>query len=54
VRRSGQNKTGATRRSTWFAAGQRPVLDQVKVAEKSNEIVAIPKLLEMLAMGQSS
>src|SRR5215831_1972969 len=31
-----------------FAARQRLVLGQVKVAEKSNEIVAIPKLLEML------
>jgi hypothetical protein len=33
-----------------FAAGQRLVLGQVKVAEKSNEIVAIPKLLDMLAI----
>src|SRR6266481_3469111 len=33
-----------------FAARQRLVLGQVKVAEKSNEIVAIPKLLEMLAI----
>ncbi len=31
-----------------FAARQRLVLGQVKVADKSNEIVAIPKLLEML------
>src|SRR5450755_414988 len=31
-----------------FAARQRLVLGQVKVAEKSNEIVAIPKLLSML------
>jgi predicted transposase YbfD/YdcC len=31
-----------------FAARQRLVLGQVKVAEKANEIVAIPKLLEML------
>jgi predicted transposase YbfD/YdcC len=31
-----------------FAARQRLVLGQVKVAEKSNEIVAIPKLLDML------
>ena len=31
-----------------FAARQRLVLGQVKVAEKSNEIVAIPKLLRML------
>src|SRR4051794_41555349 len=33
-----------------FAAGQRLVLGQVKVAEKSNEIIAIPKLLDMLAI----
>jgi predicted transposase YbfD/YdcC len=33
-----------------FAARQRLVLGQVKVSEKSNEIVAIPALLEMLAI----
>lgn len=33
-----------------FAARQRLVLGQVKVAQKSNEIVAIPKLLDMLAI----
>ena len=33
-----------------FAARQRLVLGQVKVAEKSNEIVAIPALLDMLAI----
>ena len=33
-----------------FAARQRLVLGQLKVAEKSNEIVAIPKLLDMLAI----
>jgi len=33
-----------------FAARQRLVLGQVKVGEKSNEIVAIPKLLNMLAI----
>jgi predicted transposase YbfD/YdcC len=33
-----------------FAARQRLVLGQVKVAETSNEIVAIPKLLEMMAI----
>lgn len=31
-----------------FAARQRLVLGQIKVAEKANEIVAIPRLLEML------
>jgi predicted transposase YbfD/YdcC len=33
-----------------FAARQRLVLGQVKVAEKSNEIIAIPKLLDMLVI----
>jgi predicted transposase YbfD/YdcC len=33
-----------------FAARQRLVLGQVKVAEKSNEIIAIPKLLDMLSI----
>lgn len=33
-----------------FAARQRLVLGQVKVADKSNEIVAIPHLLDMLAL----
>jgi predicted transposase YbfD/YdcC len=33
-----------------FAARQRLVLGQVKVAEKANEIVAIPKLLDMLVV----
>ncbi|MGH8783454.1 ISAs1 family transposase, partial [Paraburkholderia sp.] len=33
-----------------FAARQRLVPGQVKVADKSNEIVAIPKLLEMLSI----
>lgn len=33
-----------------FAARQRLVLGQVKVAEKSNEIIAIPQLLAMLAI----
>jgi predicted transposase YbfD/YdcC len=33
-----------------FAARQRLVLGQIKVADKSNEIIAIPKLLEMMAI----
>ena len=33
-----------------FAASQRLVLGQVKVSNKSNEIIAIPKLLEMLTI----
>ncbi|MGH9204828.1 MAG: ISAs1 family transposase, partial [Vicinamibacterales bacterium] len=33
-----------------FAARQRLVLGQVKVAEKSNEIVAVPALLDMMAI----
>lgn len=51
-RRSGQ-KRGAKlpiHMVSAFAARQRLVLGQVKVAEKSNEIVAIPKLLDMLAI----
>jgi predicted transposase YbfD/YdcC len=51
-RRSGRK--GAAKASlhvvSAFAARQRLVLGQVKVAEKSNEIVAIPKLLDMLAI----
>lgn len=52
VRRSGQ-KTGAKaaiHMVSAFAARQRLALGQVKVAEKSNEIVAIPKLLDMGAI----
>ena len=33
-----------------FAARQRPVLGQIKVTDKSNEIVAIPALLDLLAI----
>jgi hypothetical protein len=33
-----------------FAARQRVVLGQIKVVEKSNEMVAIPKLLDLLAL----
>jgi predicted transposase YbfD/YdcC len=33
-----------------FAVRQRLVMGQVKVADKSNEIVAIPKLLDMMAI----
>jgi predicted transposase YbfD/YdcC len=51
VRRSG-GKAGkdAIHMVSAFAAGQRLVMGQVKVAEKSNEIIAIPKLLDMLAV----
>ena len=52
ARRSG--KKGSAKASVHmvsaFAARQRLVLGQVKVAEKTNEIVAIPKLLDMLAI----
>ena len=51
-RRSGRK--GATRdsihRVSAFVAPQRLVLGQVKVAEKSNEVIAIPKLIDMLAI----
>jgi hypothetical protein len=51
VRRSGGKAgKGAIHMVSAFAAGQRLVLGQVKVAEKSNEIVAIPRLLDMLAV----
>ncbi len=33
-----------------FAARQRMVLGQTRVGDKSNEIVAIPALLELLAI----
>src|ERR1700733_13459220 len=52
VRRSGHKRSGkaAIHMVSAFAAGQRLVLGQVKVAEKSNEIIAIPKLLDMLVV----
>jgi predicted transposase YbfD/YdcC len=52
VRRSGGKKDPKTpiHMVSAFAARQRLVLGQVKVAEKSNEIIAIPKLLNMLAI----
>jgi len=51
-RRSYQKKGGKApiHMVSAFAARQRLVLGQVKVAEKSNEIIAIPKLLEMMAI----
>ena len=48
VRRSGHK--AAIHMVSAFAAAQRLVLGQVKVAEKSNEIIAIPRLLDMLAI----
>ncbi len=52
VRRSGSKSGGkaAIHMVSAFAARQRLVLGQVNVAEKSNEIIAIPRLLEMLAI----
>jgi predicted transposase YbfD/YdcC len=52
VRRSAQKRNGkaAIHMVSAFAAGRRLVLGQVKVAEKSNEIMAIPKLLDLLAI----
>ena len=52
ARRSGSKKGGKApiHMVSAFAARQRLVLGQVKVADKSNEIVAIPKLLEMMAI----
>jgi predicted transposase YbfD/YdcC len=52
VRRSYQKSGGKApiHMVSAFAARQRLVLGQVKVADKSNEIVAIPKLLDLLAI----
>src|SRR5215469_12616303 len=52
VRRSGRKRKGEEpiHMVSAFAARQRLVLGQVKVAEKSNEITAIPKLLDLLAI----
>ena len=52
ARRSGKkgNAKAAIHMVSAFAARQRLVLGQVKVAEKSNEITAIPMLLDMLAI----
>ena len=51
VRRSGKRKgEGAIDIVSAFAAQRRLVLGQVKMAEKSNEIKAIPKLIEMLSL----
>lgn len=51
-RRSGRKIGGtpAIHMVSAFAARQRLVLGQVKVADKSNEIIAIPKLLDLLAI----
>jgi predicted transposase YbfD/YdcC len=52
VRRSSHKRGGkaAIHIVSAFATHQRLVLGQVKVADKSNEIVAIPGLLDMLAV----
>ena len=50
VRRSYQEKGRKAAIHMVFAARQRLVLGQVKVSEKSNEIVAIPRLLDMLSI----
>jgi predicted transposase YbfD/YdcC len=50
VRRSKGKAQAAIHMVSAFAARQRLVLGQVKVADKANEIVAIPKLLDMLAI----
>ena len=52
VRRSGRKRDAKAPIDmvSAFAARQRLVLGQVKVAEKSNEIIAIPKLLNMLTI----
>ncbi len=52
ARRSGNKRKGQApiHMVSAFAARQRLVLGQVKVAEQSNEIVAIAKLLDLLAI----
>jgi predicted transposase YbfD/YdcC len=52
VRRSGRKKDSRApiHMVSAFAARQRLVLGQAKVDDKSNEIVAIPKLLDLLAI----
>jgi len=52
LRRSGgkNDAQAAVHMVSAFASHQRLVLGQVKVADKSNEIVAIPKLLDLLAI----
>jgi len=49
-RRSRSRTKGAIHMVSAFAARQRLVLAQTKVDEKSNEIVAIPALLDMLSI----
>lgn len=48
VRRSKSKTDPPIHMVSAFAARQRLVLGQVKVADKANEIVAVPKLLDML------
>lgn len=48
--RRSKGAKGAIHMVSAFAARQRLVLGQVKVADKANEIVAIPRLLDMLAI----
>jgi hypothetical protein len=52
VRRPGHKKGGKApiHMVSAFATGWRLVLGQVKVAEKSNEIITITKLLNMFAI----
>ena len=52
VRRSGNSKHKATHIETAYLSDLEIVLGQVAVDEKSNEIVAIPELLELLALKQ--
>ena len=48
--RRSKGANGAIHMVSAFAVRQRLVLGQVKVADKANEILAIPKLLDMLAI----
>jgi hypothetical protein len=51
LRGSSHKKSGKAAMVSAFAARQRLLLGQVIMADKSNEIIAIPALLGMLAIG---
>ena len=48
------NEKSAIHMVSAFAAEARLVLAQEKVAEKSNEITAIPKLIDMLSLKEAT
>lgn len=50
IRKSGNSKHKAAHIETAYLSDLQIVLGQVATEEKSNEITAIPKLLDMLAL----